>query len=270
MKLKFFWRLSLLLILLVGGCQLFSPSNVETVVAEDHLDYWNLSPNGDYIVYGAPRGKNNYLLNLATGEKHKFDCTLHWWDSYHFGCYDYFQLSVIDVETLTKTPLIEIDLTKNPRINYRPVVIETLLTEADLIYRPESVTHTIYILASNYQLNPEKNYIVSGLTNTNKLLANYTVNIIPRDQPADLPHGNVLSPNGLYYYNTYMGNSPTLAIYAVDTAKIVAEFSVEETQRFEIRGWEIDSSGVYFHHDGFGFGRRNSPQKILKLKVPDE
>ena len=171
--------------------------------------------------------------------------------------------------SLTKTPLLEIDLTTEPSINHKPIVIETLLAEADLIYRPEWVTDTVYLLAPNYQINPEKNYIISGLTNPDELLANYNVIVVPRDQPADQPHEEV-SPNGLYYYSTYLGDSPTLTILAVDTTNVIAEFAVEEPQQLEVRGWAGDSSGVYFHPDTFGFGIRNSPQKILKLKIPDE
>ena len=261
MKLKNIIWFSLLLGLLVGGCQLFSPTNVETIVSVSYLRYWYLFPNGDYLIHGGPTEDDNFLVNLATKEKHELDCWLHWWDSQLFGCYRIGQLSVIDTRTLTEIPLTPIDLTKTPKVN-----IETLLTQAETIYQPEWITNTIYILHADYQLNPKQNYVIKGFENLAKVLQKYNYILIPTDYPKSI-ESPVSSPNGLYYYDFTVEG---FAIFKADNDEIVAKFISEEDTEFEIGGWEIDSSGVYFHPHRFGFGIRESPQKILKLKVPDE
>lgn len=270
MQLKKFSLISLLLILLVGACQIFPPENVETVTREDYVKYWGLSPNGDYLIYGAPRDKGNFLLDLSTGKKHEFECRLDWWDSYLIGCYDYQVLSIIDTKTLVETPLTPIDLTNPSKIDNpeqaNELFVKQLLIKADLIYRPEWVTDTIYILAPNYQLNPDKNYAINGLKNLDKLLAEYTVIMIPQNQSSNHHSEETPSPNELYYYDPPFD---LLTIFKTDTNEKIAEYSTEKTH-LDVLGWATDSSGVYFTEYSVGFIGNDNPKAIYKLKVPNK
>lgn len=257
--------LSLILIVLISGCHVFSPSNIETVVKENRIIYWYLSPNGDYIVYGSPRG--DFLLNLATRQEHEFDCELLWWNSYHFGCHKSREISVIDAKTLIEISLNPIDLGKRTTTSKPEIDIDSVLAKAEMIYRPEWTTDTVYILTPNYQLNPEKNYVISGLTQSDQLLTKYTVVTITVPFSKDRYPEKTFSPDGLYYYDS---TSNGFAIFTIDNNKIVAEFVRELDEELEMGGWEFDSSGVYFRTYSVGVGRIGLPKEIRKLKVPDE
>ena len=270
MQFKKLSLISLLLIVLVGSCQIFPPKNIETIVREDYLKYWNLSPKGDYLIYGTPRGKGNFLIDLVTGQKYEYECSLHWWDDYLVGCYKPRNLSVIDVKTWLKTPLTQIDLTKETGIDKPEYVdelfVNQLLAQAELIYRPEWFTNTVYILAPEYQLNPDENYVILGLKQPDELLAQYPVIIVSDDSPASRSHEEAHSPDGLYYYKAF---TVDLTIYRENTNEKVVEFFTEKA-KIDVLGWAADSSGVYFTEYSVGFIGSGKPKAIYKLKVPNE
>lgn len=270
---RIFWfsLISLLLTLWVGACQIFPPQNIETIVLENYLKYFSLSPNGDYLIYGISNNKGNILLNLSTNQKYKYECRLRWWDDYFMGCYDNHGTFVIDVKTLVKTPLTTIDLTKSPEIDNpeqnNELFVKQLLVNVDLIYRPEWLTNTVYILAPNYQLYPEKNYIIRGLTQVDELLTPYTIINIPGDLPVNRSNERKPSPNGLYYFDTIADG---FTIFSADNNKMISEFVDEDMGYLDILGWDSDSSGVYFITYGIGFLTTDLPTEIRKLKIPDD
>lgn len=239
----------------------FFLSSVEWVVPKWELrDGWLLSPGRDKIIYTT----NNdiaVLMYLSTGQKKRIDdCYgFRWLDNTIFHCRKF----IVDSNDLVKTSFKTVDVSE--------INLDELLIQAETIYARKSKPTFIFILAKDYKNNPDKNYYITNIENIDQALQEYDHITVPRpDYNASQQPEKVYSPNGAYYYSLEStGNGNRIAIYDALTNKQLSRSSeTSYIERYEIAGWDAESSGVYFQTFPTGFLPLTGPSGINKLKVP--
>lgn len=266
MKFQKWARVSLwfLLVIVISGCSL-SSTNVETVVAEQDIRYWGLSPDGYGLIYGGARNKDNYLIDLSSGEKQEIDCSLRWLNDEMLLCSRYNHEIGLQITTLDRDVFIESGPFNEVDINtLSDADLNNLLENAKDIYRrPEGY---IYLFGSD-----NENYVIVGVGNIEGVPGNYTYKSFSERQPycpqKALDEGSI-SPDGTYYYTTMRQSKSVLSIFSTNDNEKVVSFTTGEAEFIECGGWAGDSSGVFFRVHGVAFHAPTVPAEIKKLKVP--
>jgi len=250
------------LAVILGACQLLSLANVETIVNEPGMRYWELSPAGTGLVYGGSKEDENFLLELSNRRKQEIDCSLNWLDDEILLCRRYDRMTV-----LNRSLFIESDPLKKVDIKALSVSdLSDLLAKAGKIFRPsKGNTGYIYILDSK-----DENYAITGVEDIDSILQNYTYASFPTrfGCPQEALDENSISPNGEYYYTVIRQKQSILTIAKVANNEKLSSFTTEEAKAIVCGGWASDSSGVFFRVHGTGFYSGWASPKIQKLKVP--
>lgn len=259
------WIQLILLLLVIGisGCSL-SSKDVETVVTEENMRYWKLSPDGNGLVYGGARNEDNYLAELPIRKKQNIDCLLSWLNDEMLLCYRERQTTILDRDTFIESdPFKEVDIK-----TLSSTVLNDLLANAEEIFRPVGNggnSGYIYIYDTG-----NENYAITNVEDLDGTLRGYTYTSFPTrfGCPQDALGENSISPDGLYYYTVIRQSQSILTIAKVADNEMLATFTTEEAKAIVCGGWAGDSSGVYFQVHGTGLNIAWSSPEIQKLKVP--
>jgi hypothetical protein len=252
--------IALVLVVSLGlsACQK-EPDNVETIVSEGYFSYWDLSPNGDKLVYGGSGERGDVLINIATREKKVFECGLQWLDNQYLLCYGE-QMSILDTQSSAKIGLYRIEPADQVRFSF---TLTELLRHTKRLYRPEWLSDTLYAFQIEPKVSIAENYEIVKIKDRDKLLEGYDYISVPDRRPRQMGDEKVISPNGKYYY--YEGGD--LIIATVDGDREVSRFVIKEATYLLVAGWQADSSGVFFQDEGRGLNYITP--EIKKLKVPE-
>ncbi len=252
------------LAIILGACQLLPPANVETIVNEPGMRYWELSPDGTGLVYGGSKADENFLVELSNHRKQKIDCSLDWLNDETLLCRRHNRMTV-----LARTLFVESDPLKKVDIKtLSNTDLSDLLARARKIFRPsKSNAGYIYILDSN-----SENYVITGVEDLDSILQDYTYASFPTrfGCPQEALDEKSISPDGEYYYTVIRQRQSILTIAKVADNEKLSSFTTEEAKAIVCGGWASDSSGVFFRVHGTGFNSGWASPKIQKLKVPPQ
>jgi len=259
----------LLLVIGISGCSL-APKDVEIVAADRDIRYWELSPDGNALVYGGTGSEENYLIDLPSGEKQKIDCSLSWLNDEMLLCRRYNYEVGLQITTLDRNVFIESAPFNEADINtLSDAELNELLANAENIFRMAgSNAGYVYILNAN-----STNYVITGVKDLDSILFNHPYKTFPARQfycPQDALDEKGLSPDGMYYYTAMRQRKSVLSIFSVSDNEKVVSFTTGEAEFIECGGWAGDSSGVFFRVHGVAFHAPEVPAEIMKLKVPSK
>ncbi|MCP4367842.1 MAG: hypothetical protein GY797_06985 [Deltaproteobacteria bacterium] len=259
------------LIVIIFGCALFRiwfiGKDVQIVLFNwTFKDDWDMSPEGDKIIYYSADKSKFYLMNLPSHYKQRIceNCGYRWLNNTLLIT----GKDILDTNTWAKYPIHTIDASKETDI-------ETYLEKAGTIYRGE--VSDLIIISNDLEQRPDENYRLYPIEDIDELLQGYDYLPVPRrDYSISNKPDMIYSPNGAFYYRfekqEIRGESMLgrhIVIYDAQTDQKIAESPVTTiAYAYKIGGWDATSTGVYFHtytqEEFFPIG----PSSLKKLKIP--
>jgi hypothetical protein len=246
-----------LILILLGGWWWVFTGDVETVLSTRELrGGWLLSPGGDKILYRSER--QNVLMFLPTKQKNNIEsCSGYTWlNNTNLVC----SLFIIDTDDMVK---VSIQNVKASEVN-----LDALLIEAGTIYKLEQYSD-IVLLSANYKQNPDKNYWINEVKNTDQVLQGHSyVSVPPINYNPRRGGEKIYSPDRAYYY-LFEGDTQGafITIYDATNGELLSQ-SPRDGRLYQIGGWAADNSGVYFQLIPSGLGMFSNRSPLYKLRVP--
>jgi len=282
------WLRLLLSLFMISGCQLLGPKNVEVVVPQKELGGgggWVLSPAGDKVIYRSRDEKNERNIVLVFLSRQETYVIEDLTGKYCYAATFLDNTNLYCEENHRRKPYIfatddfrEIRLQE---IKAADIDLELRLSAAEIIYRPSPdkmpyFADTLIVLGDNYKHNPEANYLITEIADSETALAGYDYITFPPVR--DVATGQkIYSPDGRYYYHLESdirvkvkkryATIDRLSIHDAHTDKKLTEYETRKDLHISVKGWGSDSSGVYFQLFSMGFTGREQGG-IQKLKVP--
>ncbi len=238
------------------------PNNVEVIVADEGFSDWELSPEGDRIIYET---NDTFLLFPATQQKQSLsNCRIQTWlDNDIIFCNDRFLIEINNETGELMTVSVH-------KVNASEVDLETMLQQTGSIYNfrgNSDLSHALLLQNVVNLPDPNKHYLVTNIKNIEVVSQTYSTTPLPLSWWSDSLK-KTFSPNGLYYYEYSRGQS--LTIFSAKTNNKVSEFVEDSTVYFRFGGWAADNSGVYFEMDSrMMLVDPTHLNQLLKLKVPE-
>ncbi len=243
------------------------PPNVEIVVTvKEEPKQWQLSPNGDKIVYTAIDSQHAQvrLLFLDNQQKQEIENSeaCGWISNIHLNCQSSKDYSTFMVNTADLSQAhIQIIGMDSPQLL-------TILQQAGKIYRDKKGEEDVgfFFVLSEDKNKPNENYQINSI-DIDTTLKGYTYTQISflsnfAEQPI-----KIYSPNQAYYFVWYGAN---VTIYNAKTNQQLAQYDRDPAERLEVGGWAWDSSGIYLKGMSLGLimSHPNSDFPIRKLVIP--
>lgn len=263
-----------------------SDPNVEVVVSacrDPHL--YSVSPDGEYLVYGA-EGKS-WLRNLVTNEEQPLPIKGRFWLSnwwllqerngqgvQKFGIFDIMDGTQLSLQWVSETSA-KISHQENGELAFNEEILTWLQNAETVYFIPGTSLNIIVILATDFQSHPENNRILTiSVTNDPNREAKAITDFLTEER---IPYTEIRSEYHNYLTDPLPSHNERFIAAGTRITTPEGEPVVQTKELFgTIHGWAYDDSGIYYQlprlRDGpilMPLFRVGQAQPILKLKVPE-